>query len=121
MSDVGFIVMEEPIMIPQAVTEKIDNTPIEIAQAAKDKVYVVWYDNGLEYDDNFQDIDRIFSSYDDAAKYLDDCGYVRQVESGYGGEYIAWYQPYDDDTECGDDYFAIYEESRYIIREFDLY
>lgn len=41
MSDVGFIEMEEPIMIPQVATEKIDNTPIEIAQAAKDKVYVV--------------------------------------------------------------------------------
>lgn len=121
MSDVGFIVMEEPIMIPQAVTEKIDNTPIEIAQAAKDKVYVVWFDNGLEYDDNFQDIDRIFMTYADAEKYLDDCGYTRQVENGHSGEYMAWYPPYDDDTECGDDYFAIYEESRYIIREFDLY
>ena len=113
MSTVGFIEMEKPIMIPQAVTEKIDNVSIEIAQAAKDKVYVVWYDNGEDYDDNYQDIDRIFSSYDDAAKYLDDCGYVRQVESGYGGEYITWYPPYDE--ECP------YKESCYIIREFDLY
>ena len=121
MSTVGFIEMEEPTAIPQAATEKIYDAFAKIAQAAKDRVYVVWFDDGLEYDDNFQDIDRIFSSYDDAAKYLDDCGYVRQVESGYGGEYIAWYPPYDDDTECGDDYFAIYEESRYTIREFDLY
>ena len=70
MSTVGFIEMEKPIMIPQAETEKIDNTPIEIAQAAKDKVFVVWYDNGLEWDDNFQDIDRIFMTYTDAEKYL---------------------------------------------------
>lgn len=121
MSDVGFIVMEEPTMTPQAVTEKIDPTPIEIAQAAKDKVYVVWYDNGLEWDDNFQDIDRIFMSYDDAEKYLDDCGYTRQVESGHNGEYIAWYPPYDEDADYGDSYFARYEESYYTIREFDLY
>ena len=85
MSDVGFVAMKEPTAIPHDATEKIDNTPIEIAQAAKDRVYVVWYDNGLEWDDNFQDIDRIFSNYDDAEKYLDDCGYTRQVEKGYDG------------------------------------
>jgi hypothetical protein len=113
MSNVGFIVMEEPTVIPQAATEKIDNTPIEIAQAAKDKVYVVWYDNGEEYDDNYQDIDRIFSSYDDAAKYLDDCGYIKQVENGYGGEYIEWHVPYDEEYP--------YNNSCYFIREFDLY
>lgn len=113
MSDVGFIVMEEPIMIPQAVTEKIDNTPIEIAQAAIDKVYVVWYDNGEDYDDNYQDIDTIFSSYYDAVKYLDDCGYVRQVESGYCGEYMVWHVPYDEEYP--------YDNSCYTIREFDLY
>lgn len=113
MSDVGFIVMEEPIIIPQAIAGKIDNTSIKAAQAVKDKVYVVWYDNGEEYDDNYQDIDTIFSSYDDAAKYLNDCGYVRQIESGYGGEYMAWYEPYDEEN--------LYDNSCYTIREFDLY
>lgn len=113
MSTVGFIEMEEPIMIPQAATEKIDNTPIEIAQAAKDKVYVVWYDNGKDYDDNYQDIDTIFSGYDDAVKYLDDCGYTRQVENGYSGEYMVWHVPYDEEYS--------YDNSCYTIREFDLY
>lgn len=113
MSDVGFIMMEELAAIPQAATEEIDNTSIKIAQAAKRKVYVVWYDNGEDYDDNYQDIDTIFSSYDDAAKYLDDCGYVRQVESGYGGEYMTWYPPYDEEYK--------YDLSCYTIREFDLY
>lgn len=121
MSDVGFVAMEEPIMIPQAATEQIDNAHIDIVQAAKDMVYVVWFDNGLEWDDNFQDIDRIFSNYDDAEKYLDDCGYTRQVEKGYDGEYIVWYPPYDDDEDYGNNYFARYEESHYTIREFDLY
>lgn len=113
MNTVGFIEMDEPVMIPQAATEKIDNTSIEIAQAAKGKVYVVWYDNGKDYDDNYQDIDTIFSSYDDAAKYLDDCGYVRQAESGYDGEYMEWYPPYDEENP--------YYNPCYIIREFDLY
>ena len=54
-------------------------------------------------------------------KYLDDCGYVRQVENGYNGEYIAWYPPYDEDADYGNSYFARYEESYYTIREFDLY
>ena len=121
MSDVGFVAMEEPTAIPQDATENIDNMPIEIAQAAKDMVYVVWYDNGLEWDDNFQDIDRIFSNYDDAEKYLDDCGYMRQVENGCNGEYISWYPPYDEDDDYGNSYFARYEESHYIIREFNLY
>ena len=113
MSDVSFNAVEESVMIPQAVTENIDSTPIEIAQAAKDKVYVVWFDNGEEYGDNCQDIDTIFSCYDDAAKYLDDCGYVRRVKSGYGGEYLEWYPPYDEEYP--------YDNSYYFIREFDLY
>lgn len=113
MSDVGFIVMEEPTVVPQAATKKIDDTFTKMAQAVKDKVYVVWYDNGEEYDDNWQDIDTIFYNYDDAVKYLDDCGYVRQVENGYSGEYMAWYAPYDEEYQ--------YDNSRYTIREFDLY
>lgn len=112
MSTIGFIEMDKPTMIPQAVTEKIDNTPIAIAQAAKSRVYVVWYDNGEEYDDNYRDIDKIFYNYDDAVKYLDDCGFKKSVENGYGGEYMVWYEPYDDDY---------LNDARYTIREFDLY
>lgn len=112
MSNVGFVAMEEPTTIPQEVTEKADDVFAKMAQAVKDKVYVVWYDNGEEYDDNYQDIDRIFSSYDDAAKYLDDCGYIKQVENGYGGEYMIWFPPYD--VEYPD-------FGHYTIREFDLY
>ena len=113
--------MEEQTAIPQAVTENVDGSFAKIAQAVRDKVYVVWFNNGLEWDDNFQDIDRIFSSYEDAEKYLDDCGYVRQVENGYNGEYMARYPPYDEDADYGSSYLARYEESYYTIREFDLY
>ena len=48
-------------------------------------------------------------------------GKVGSFEKGYDGEYIAWYPPYDEDTDYGNDYFARYEESHYTIREFDLY
>lgn len=113
MSNVGFVAMEEPTAIPQAVTENVDDVFVKTAQAVKDKVYVVWYDNGEDYDDNYQDIDRIFSNYDDAEKYLDDCGYIKQVETGYNGEYMEWHVPYDEEYP--------YNNSCYFIREFDLY
>ena len=113
MSNVGFVTMEEPVPIPQAVTENVDDVFAKMAQAVKDKVYVVWYDNGEEYDDNYQDIDRIFSNYNDAVKYLDDCGYIKQVENGYNGEYMEWRVPYDEEYP--------YNNSCYFIREFDLY
>ena len=113
MSNVGFVAMEEPTAIPQAVTEKVDDAFVNMVQAVKDKVYVVWYDNGEEYDDNYQDIDRIFSNYNDAVKYLDDCGYIKQVENGYNGEYMEWRVPYDEEYP--------YNNSCYFIREFDLY
>ena len=113
MSNVGFVAMEESTAIPQAVTEKVDDVFAKMAQAVKDKVYVVWYDNGEEYDDNYQDIDRIFSNYNDAVKYLDDCSYIKQVENGYNGEYMEWRVPYDEEYP--------YNNSCYFIREFDLY
>ena len=113
MSNVGFVAMVEHVPIPQAVTEKVDDVFAKMAQAVKDKVYVVWYDNGEEYDDNYQDIDRIFSNYNDAVKYLDDCGYIKQVENGYNGEYMEWRVPYDEEYP--------YNNSCYFIREFDLY
>lgn len=34
------------------------------------KVYVVWYDNGEQYEDNFQCIHKIFSTYELAEEYL---------------------------------------------------
>ena len=39
------------------------------------KVYVVWYDNGEAYEDNYQDIEAICSSYEKAVKFIEDCGY----------------------------------------------
>lgn len=34
------------------------------------KVYVVWYDNGEPWGDNFSDIEAIFATREDAEKYL---------------------------------------------------
>lgn len=60
-----------------------------------DKVYVVWYDNGEPYEDNYSDIKCIFSSYDAAAKYLDSQGYERYDiklwnNSGKYVDSVAW-------------------------------
>ena len=35
-------------------------------------VYVVWYDNGESWEDNFRCIEKIFSTREAAEKYLDD-------------------------------------------------
>lgn len=45
-----------------------------------DKVYVVWYDNGESWGDNFSDIEAIFATCEDAEKYLNKY-YVRNETS----------------------------------------
>lgn len=53
------------------------------------KVYVVWYDNGEEYEDNYQDISKIFSTKEAAVKYLEDSG--KQLKNDWYEE--AWGLP----------------------------
>ncbi len=36
------------------------------------KVYVVWFDNCEEWEDNFQDIEKIFATREAAEEWLDD-------------------------------------------------
>lgn len=35
-----------------------------------DKIYVVWYDNGKSWEDNFSDISAAFSTREEAEKML---------------------------------------------------
>lgn len=35
------------------------------------KVYVVWYDDGEAWEDNFQDIEAVFTTREEAEEYLD--------------------------------------------------
>lgn len=39
--------------------------------ADDNKVYVVWWNDGEAYEDNFQDIEAIFATREEAEKYLD--------------------------------------------------
>ena len=41
-------------------------------------VYLVWNDNGEPYDEGFRYVDSVFSSWDGAARYLDDNGLERR-------------------------------------------
>lgn len=47
------------------------------------KVYVVWWNNGEEWEDNWQFIDKIFLTRESAEKYLDDIGFIKE-------EHKAW-------------------------------
>lgn len=44
-------------------------------------VYVVWYDNGEPYEDNYSCIDRIFSSWKEAEEWLNSNDLVRHEET----------------------------------------
>lgn len=48
-------------------------------------VYVVWYDNGEEWEDHFETVDGIFTSREKAIKSLEKKGYVRH-ETKWGRE-----------------------------------
>ena len=51
-------------------------------------VYVVWFDNGESWEDNFRCIEKIFSTREAAEKYLDD-GYVRTKDNLWEPEYYT--------------------------------
>jgi hypothetical protein len=36
------------------------------------KIYIVWYDNGLSYEDHNISISKVFASFDDAKAYADE-------------------------------------------------
>lgn len=108
------------------------------------RVYVIWYDNCEPYEDGFQCIEKIFASYDDAKKYLDNMGYVSKTEMRYCNwdsdvldnepnnrrkEIEVWGLPipecagncercdYDKYKECG---YAPYDNSEWTIQEWKL-
>lgn len=75
------------------------------------KVYVVWYDNGEAYEDNYQDIEAICSSYEKAVKFIEDRGYKLEPRPKWQS-YDVWYN--NDVTEE-------YSETTYFtIREFEV-
>lgn len=51
-------------------------------------VYVVWYDDNEPYEDNYQCIDAIFSSWDEAENYLNNKQLIKK-ESDWNWVYSA--------------------------------
>lgn len=39
--------------------------------------YLVWYNDGEQYEDNFQDVMGVFASYDDAVAWIEAEGFVK--------------------------------------------
>lgn len=70
------------------------------------KVYAVWYDNCEEYEDNFVDVDAIFSTKEKAEQYIFNKGFIRKEvtkrlgPNGMIETYIAYFLPKDEE-----DYF----------------
>lgn len=75
------------------------------------KVYVVWYDNGEAYEDNYQDIEAICSSYEKAVKFIEDCDYKLEPRTKWQN-YDIW-----SNNPGPEDY---YETTYFTIREFEV-
>lgn len=72
------------------------------------KVYVVWYDNGEAYEDNYQDIEMICSSYEKAVKFIEDCDYKLEPRPKWQN-YDIWSNTYDTEYYTETTYFTIRE------------
>lgn len=78
------------------------------------KVYVVWYDNGEAYEDNYQDIEAICSSYEKAVKFIEGCGYKLEPRTKWQN-YDIW-----SDRHIADESDGYMETSYFTIREFEV-
>ena len=75
------------------------------------KVYVVWYDNGEAYEDNYQDIEMICSSYEKAVKFIEGRDYKLEPRTKWQN-YDIW---------SNNDVTEEYSETTYFtIREFEV-
>ena len=80
------------------------------------KVYVAWYDNGEAYEDNFQEIEAIFSSYENAVKFIEDRDYRLEQPRPKWRNYDLWSDSHLVE-QYPDEYFDV---SYFTIREFEL-
>lgn len=78
------------------------------------KVYVVWYDNGEAYEDNYQDIEAICSSYEKAVKFIEGRDYKLEPRTEWQN-YDIWSDRHI--VEESDEYM---ETTYFTIREFEV-
>lgn len=78
------------------------------------KVYVVWFDNGEAYEDNYQDIEMICSSYEKAVKFIEDSDYKLEPREKWRN-YDLW-----SDRHIAEDSDGYMETSYFTIREFEV-
>lgn len=74
------------------------------------KLYVAMYNNGEQWEDNYEDVEAVFSTYEKAVKYIEDQGYVKNPND-------KWKQTWDN-AEPMDDTYGAY--SYMFIDEFEL-
>lgn len=78
------------------------------------KVYVVWFDNGEAYEDNYQDVEMICSSYEKAVKFIEDSDYKLEPREEWRN-YDLW-----SDRHIAEDSDGYMETSYFTIREFEV-
>lgn len=78
------------------------------------KVYVVWFDNGEAYEDNYQDVEMICSSYEKAVKFIEDSDYKLEPREEWRN-YDLW-----SDRHIAEDSDGYMEISYFTIREFEI-
>lgn len=49
-----------------------------------DSVYLVWYDNGEDWDDRYTSVEKVFHTRKDAEKYLEEDLDFERVDSKFG-------------------------------------
>lgn len=79
------------------------------------KVYVVWYDNCEPWEDNFQDIEKIFATREAAEEWLDDC-FDRKERLWYNGKENGMQTYWEEKEEDQDEYYR----PEWTVKEFEL-
>ncbi len=69
-----------------------------------DNVYVVWFDNCEAYEDNFQDIEKIFATREAAEKWLDN-RFDRKERLWHNGKESGMQAYWEEKEEDQDEYY----------------
>ncbi|HAU85757.1 MAG TPA: hypothetical protein DCW90_09705 [Lachnospiraceae bacterium] len=84
------------------------------------KVYAVYFDNGEAWEDNYFDVQCLFRNREDAVKYIEAEGYVKDKKNTFREQWVQeqWDEYEDEDGEIVK---YIYSTEYMYIEEKDLF
>lgn len=71
------------------------------------KLYVAMYNNGEEWEDNYEYVDAIFSTYEKAVEYIESSGFVEDKPSRWKQ---TWSMPEQECDYCGSNGYMFVDE-----------